>query len=57
MINTNDIPYGALYTFQPAYLEYLIHDEIYHEYENEAMEAPIPNALEVLVKRLKAFIS
>ncbi len=31
MTNANEIPYGALYSFQPDYLMNLLHDVIIHE--------------------------
>lgn len=51
MVDVNDVPYGALYTFQPEYLGDLIHDEIHHEDD----EAGVPVTHESYLARVVAF--
>jgi hypothetical protein len=53
MIETDTVPYGALYTFQPEYLGDLIHDEIHHE--EELLSNPL--SLDHYFKRLKDFLT
>lgn len=33
MLENSNVPYGALYSFQPEYLNHLVHDEVDHESE------------------------
>ncbi len=33
MVDVNEVPYGALYSFQPDYMDHLVHDEYSHEGE------------------------
>ncbi len=51
MVDVNDVPYGALYTFQPEYLGNLIHDEINHE----EVETETPATIESYISRVMAF--
>jgi len=55
MIDADNLPYGALYSFQPDYLEHLNHDEIYLENEHHEMEVPTPTVWEIVGSHVKAF--
>ena len=51
MINNNEIPYGALYSFQPDYMVNIIHDEIHHDAADES-ELPAANTWACLGHRV-----
>lgn len=53
MIDSNEVPYGALYSLQPEYLAYLIHDEIHHEGE----EVETPATIEMYIKSMMDFLT
>jgi hypothetical protein len=55
MVNADDVPYGALYTFQPDYMGHLIHDEIIHE--DDVAEVHVPVFWKVCVGRVRDFFA
>ncbi|OIQ80288.1 hypothetical protein GALL_379650 [mine drainage metagenome] len=57
MANANEIPYGALYSFQPDYLLHLIHDEIYHGDEHDEVNMPAAYSWESFSRRVKTLFS
>jgi hypothetical protein len=53
MVDVDEVPYGALYSFQPDYMGYLIHDEIYHEENDHEDDAKVLLFNHVIIRRVK----